>query len=362
MQPGDVPAVAALYMRVLRRRAGAPSPGLTRFFRSFYCDGPFREPDIPSLVHVDADGRVTGFVGVNATPMLWKGRRLRAAFSGSLMVDNPRTAPLAGAALLKAFLAGAQDLSFSETANPVSQGMWERLRGHVLASSSLDWLRILRPAGFALASAAGRVPALRAALPLARAVDRLAGRRTPKSSVARFVSDANPAGLTADPVGEDEFTALLERFTEPYALRPDWSGGYGAHVLAEALSKPGFGAPVMAAVRARGGATLGAFLYHVKPGGLGRAVQVLAAPERTGAVLQCLFADALDRGAVAVRGRADARIVQAAPGRSLVFASVSSTVAHARDAELLAALQAGQGLVNGLAGETWCRLFGGALD
>ncbi len=83
--------------------------------------------------------------------------RVRAAICGSLMVEGRDRDPLAGARLLKAFVDGPQDLSFSETANEVSTQLWTRLRGVVLPQYSLDWVRVIRPAGFVVDLAASRV-------------------------------------------------------------------------------------------------------------------------------------------------------------------------------------------------------------
>ncbi|MBX3568926.1 MAG: hypothetical protein KF914_12765 [Rhizobiaceae bacterium] len=361
MEPGDASSVARLYLRILKRRDRLPSPGLVETIRRFYCDGPFRQADIPSLVHV-AEGEVTGFVGVHSVPMLHRARKLRAAYCGSLMVDNRSAAPLAGAMLLKTFLAGPQDVSISETANAVAQGMWLRLRGHVLAPNSLDWVRVLRPAGFGLSVALGSGLPSRALSPLARSIDALWRRRSKKGSLVQFLPDQEGRGLAVETVEPAEFLKLLDRFSGDISLRPDWSNGYGEHVLAEALDKPSYGRPVLAAAFARNRMPVGAFLYHLEPGQVARVLQLVAAPGHMTEVLPGLFADALSRGAVGLRGRSDAAVADAAPGQSIAFAPVASTLVHARDAELLASLRAGDGLVNGLAGERWSRLFGGGLD
>lgn len=98
----EIEAVTALYLRVLRRSSSPPTRALVDYFRSFYLDGPFRDTDIPALVHVNDDGRVSGFVGVHCVPYLVGGSRIRAAFCGALMSEDHETDPLAGARLLKA--------------------------------------------------------------------------------------------------------------------------------------------------------------------------------------------------------------------------------------------------------------------
>ena len=59
--------------------------------------------------------------------------------------------PLVGAKLLRSALSGSQDLSISESANPLSLKMWEKSGGATLPLFSLSWLRVLKPAALSLA-------------------------------------------------------------------------------------------------------------------------------------------------------------------------------------------------------------------
>ena len=93
----DIARVAALYQSTFSGAGRAPSPALARCLGAFYLEGPGADSDIPSLVHVDDDGVISGFVGVNTVPMTIDGRPVRAAFAGALMVGEPRRDPLAGA-------------------------------------------------------------------------------------------------------------------------------------------------------------------------------------------------------------------------------------------------------------------------
>ncbi|MDX3924606.1 MAG: hypothetical protein QHC90_02190 [Shinella sp.] len=359
MEPDDVKVVAALFRNTFLHKRLPAANDLNAYMRSFYLDGPFREPDLPSLVHVADDGRISGFVGVHSVSFLYREKRLRAAFCGALMSAAPGRDPLAGARLLKAFLAGPQDISLSETANPVSQAMWERLHGAVLHDYSLEWFRILHPAGFLLATGALKFPVLGHLKPVAKLADRMLARRREKSDLGGMVAERAAGALLTEEVDREEFAAMVRRFGEYFSARPDWSDGYLDHVLESALDKPDFGQPVMMAVRTKSGETIGGFLYHVRLGGIGRVLQVLSAPGRCGIILDRLFADALDRGAVGLRGRSQPAILEAASGRSIIFATVSATVVHARDPAFAAPFLSGDCFLNGLAGESWNRFFGG---
>lgn len=356
---GDLDQVATLFSATfLGRRAGVRD-WVKACLRNTYLDDPFNDPEIPALVHVTDDGRINGFVGVHVVPYLVDGRRVRAAFCGALMSEGEGRDPMVGARLLKAYLAGAQDVSISETANVVSQNLWERLHGKVLAGHSLDWVRVLRPAGFALAVASGKVAPLRIFAPLARFADQRIARGRKAANFGGITGEAPAGPLVREEANLADIAGLVRRFSDVLAARPDWENGYLEHVLAVALDKPAFGAPVMMAVRTRAGEPVGGFFYHARPGGIGRVLQVLYAPGRAGIVLDHLFADAHARGVVALRGRSQPELVEASTRRSMLFLTVSASVLLTKDAALAAPFLNGNCMLNGLAGESWNRFFGG---
>ncbi|TIX97285.1 MAG: hypothetical protein E5V18_26425, partial [Mesorhizobium sp.] len=98
-----------------------------------------------------------------------------------LMILDHERDPMAGARLLKAYLDGPQDISFSETANDISARLWTRLRGVVLPQYSLDWVRVMRPSSFVLSLSASRMKLARMLNPFAHALDRFYCRRMKSS-------------------------------------------------------------------------------------------------------------------------------------------------------------------------------------
>jgi len=352
----DVGAVTALYYRILRHSTAAPPAALSAYFRAFYLDGPYRDPDIPALVHVADDGRVNGFVGVHSVPYLLGERRLRAAFCGALMSEDHESDPLAGARLLKAFVSGPQDISLSETANVISETMWTKLRGKTIPGYSFEWFRVFRPAGFASAIAGEKFSAVKHLAPVTRVID---GWLSDKSSLARFAPAPPPTGLTVQDADFATFAAAVRTLSAGKLARPDWDNGYLDHVLANAVIKPAFGQAHMGLVKTKSGEPLGAFLYHMKPNGIGRVLQVMATPGRLGTVLDLMFGHALEKGAVGMRGRSSPDLIEAATGRSMIMATISSTVIHTRDPAIAEAFVSGDCMLTGLAGERWNRFFGG---
>ncbi|KRB23867.1 hypothetical protein ASD99_29775 [Mesorhizobium sp. Root695] len=361
LQAADIPAVAGLFQRTFRDGGKPPPPALETYLRWHYLEGPVCDPEMASLVHIASEGDISGFVGVNVLPMRHGQRKLRAAICGSLMVEPQANDPMAGARLLRTFLAGPQDISLSETANALSTQMWTKLRGVALPQYSLDWIRVIRPSAFLLDLASRRADAVRLLDPLARGLDRyLRGRMQENemrwSGVPEFWN--GQGGLKVAEIDHSGFAALLDPLTRQFPLRPDWSAEQLAHILAEASQKPDYGEAVFASVSSPSGALVGAFLYHTRPGRMARVLQVLALPGQAGSVVDCLIGDAARRGAAGLRGRTQPALLAAMLGRRVAFIQPASTVVHSRDEELVNAFLTSQGFFNGLAGEHWNRLAG----
>lgn len=360
----DLPAVARLFLRIFRGETGDAPEELLNYLEQHYLTGPFACADIPPLVHVDNE-RVTGFVGVNTLPMRLGDRRLRVAVCGALMVENPAADPMAGARLLRVFLSGPQDLSISETANDISVALWRRLGGAVLAQYSLDWLRILRPAGFVVDRAASRLPVFGLFRSLAGGFDRLftnhPGKSGPRwSSLGRNVE--LPRGLSVDLIETQAFAAAFDQLTRHIRLRPDFKAAELDHAVAEAASIRRRGEARAVAVRTMQGEMIGAAFYYLRPKGLATVLQVVAADGRIPPVLDALLSHLHQAGAVGVIGRSQPILVDTMLERRVAFLPFAATVAHARDAEVMAAIRAGDAFLNGFIGENWSRLVEGQFE
>ncbi|MFE0018215.1 hypothetical protein ACFWXH_25455 [Mesorhizobium sp. NPDC059054] len=353
----DLPAVAALFQRLLRSN-GVDPRALADYLKTLFLEGPNYDPELASKVHVRDDGTVSGFFGIFPLAMEHAGRTLRAAVCGTFMVDARKDDPFAGARLLRDVLSGPQDLSFTETSNDLSTALWQKVNGHILPDYSLEWLRILRPVSFVADSVAKRVPGARLLTPLLRPFDALAQRA--KSDWYGYVPEVSRADAFTDgDVSEDEAAEIIPTFLRQFALRPQWDAERLRYMLAEARRKVIHGERVLRVVRARSnGAPIGLFLYYGDRGRLGRVVQVLSLPGREGLVIDRMMRHADSRNMPALRGRTQPALLGAMMGRKIAFVHAASTIVHSRDPKLIEAFTSGQAFVNGLAGEGWTRLIG----
>ena len=364
LHESDIASVASLFQRMLRKSRNPAPPSLEEYLKSVFLAGPDLDPEIVSRVHVRDDGRISGFIGVLSLPLLLDERPLRGAICGTLMVDGHEQDPFAGARLLRAFLAGPQDISLTETANDVSTAMWRKLRATVLPDHSLEWLRIIKPAGFCVEMAANITGSARLFAPLARPVDALIRRKPAEESRWTDVPVGGPPGqaLATKEADEEATIELIAKFTSAFAVRPQWRPESLRRMVSESHRKALYGQMVRRVVATRDGRPAGLFLYYGDPGRIGRVVQILAAPGQAGPVIDSMVRHAGESGIVALRGRTQPTLLDAMLGRRFAFVHASSSVVHARNPALIEPFRSGRAFFNGFAGESWSRLIGDRFD
>lgn len=354
--PADIPQVADLFQTVFRKSRSPAPASLQAHLHDVFFSTPWHDPELPSLVYGTPSGTVEGFMGVIPLNMALRGKPIRAALGSSIMVRDPAGNPLAGAALLRAFFNGPQDLSMSDDANQISVAMWKKLGAQSIPLESMDWLRVLRPAGFALAMLAGRVHLARLASPICAAIDvglaRLASNR--------FRIDA-PAASTAVEVDRHDRALIgqLEDSAAAYSLGPRWDANSVHWLLDQAAQQTGRGDLACRMVYGRHQRPLGCYLYHGRPGAVAFVLQVVASASAAGSVLDCLLHEVRRNGCVAVRGRAHGRYFDELFRRDCIFFNRGTVLAHSRHTDVMDAARSGDVLMTGLAGEAWTRLAAG---
>lgn len=357
-EAGDVAGVARLFQNTFRRSQRL-SPDLQTYLQDAFLHHPWAERDISSKVFVGADDRVRGFVGVFPSRLELEGRPVRAAFAGSMVVEDPKNDPLAGARLLRSFLAGPQDLSLTETANQTALGMWQKAGYAANTAYSLNWLRVLRPAAASVDVLARTASPARRLFPLGRVADRL----TDILRIAPFrPAPATASRMTFSDVTVEEFGGALLTLAQHYPLRPRWDEASLAWFLRQAENKRTFGYPEWRVGRRPNGAISAAYAYFGEPGRIGWVLQALAAPSNEAELVDDLFAHAYASGCSGLRGAAHPWLLPALMSRKTMFYGRSFYLAHASDKTLLAPIEHGRALISGLAGESWTRLIGDRFD
>lgn len=341
----DLPAVVELRQQVFKHTARPGAQDLTAFFTRAFFDNPWRDLDLPSYVHLDAEGRVNGFVGVVPRAMRFEGRPIRVAVPTQLMM-RPGAPAGSGLRLVRAIFEGPQDLTISDAANEAARKLWERIGGVTSLAHSLFWTLPLRRSRYALARLA-RHPLHRAAAfmlrPACNLVDRCIGPRIP----------AGPP-LTSEPFDPTRATDILNQIMAPWKLQPVYGAMGLAWALEEVARKPDCGPLEARLVRDQAGLVVGWFLYFVNRGGVGEVVQLAARPGDQGRLLAPLVAHARSVGVVALAGRMEPEAVHSLMGHGVRLDRDGPWfLTHARDPRLLLAMLSGEGFLSRLEGEWW---------
>jgi len=347
----DLPRLVELHRRVWGPSPALPRAEFTAYLGEILFDNPCIDGGLPSLVYEDAEGTITGCLGVMPRRMWWKKRRIVVAISHNFMVEPGSRSTLAGVQLLKTFFAGSQDLSIAE-GNTASRRVWEGLGGSTALLYSLRWSRPLRPSRYLLALLAKRGfagPLASAVRPLCGAVDALVGR-----ALAR---PAGPGEVLGEELASDVLRGSLPRMVGELALWPDYDERSLRWLLDLAARKPGHGPLRKIVVREGPDRALGWYLYYARPGGVSEVVQIGATEATAGLVLDHLFHDAWRQGAIAVSGPMEPRFLQVLSDKYCVFRDGGAwMLVHSRHSDLVHAIQRGDAFLSRLDGEWWINL------
>lgn len=350
LELGDVEQVASLYEHVARSGSRTPPPGLVDYFVRMFLEPPNADLEIPSLVFVEPNGKVAGFMGSSVRPMRFEGEQIRAGICGQLVTEPRARRQAVGAFLIREYLLGRQELTITDTASETVRRIWEGLGGETSQLACIGWVRVFRPFTFAgdyLERGERFAKLARRARPLFGPLDRLAVR------VRRAGILPDSPDWAADPLTPQGLTALMSSVGESVGLRPDYDEEFVAWLLDEVAAVQTRGQLVARIVR-RNGVVRGSYVYYLPTRGIVQVLQVAARERDVGDVLDDLFYDAWTRGASAVQGRVEGHLREPLSKRRCLFhASGYLALIHASNPEILNAIQAGKALLTRLEGEWW---------
>lgn len=342
-------------IRDLWIRAGGKAASSDSFLKRLFFDSPWRDSSFSSLAYEDARGRLLGCLGITVRPMLFQQRSIRAVVGHNFMVDASRQGARAGIELARRFLTGPQDLSLAAW-NDFGRRIWTSLGGSVSPFHSLSWTHALRPAQYILKMLRHRGWPLSASMtlyPACRAVDATLSVFRKRAIPPR---DASPLSDDLDAV---TMLSYLSAFASDRALKPSYdlaTLSWLLDTLGEQAAHRGRLHKV--AVRTRSGRPLGWYLYYLGVSGAAEVLQVGGKDDALRDVLDHLFDHARQRGAVAVTGPMDARLVGALSEKYCAFHRPRNTwtLFHSRDSCIGEAIHSGDAFLSRLEGASWAEI------
>lgn len=341
LEPTDIDAVLDLL------RDSLPRFSLTReMLLASTVDDPWRDEEIPSLVSVDEDGSVIGFVSAQVRRMQFEGRPIRGACLSDLAVAPEHRKGAAGALLLGRLLAGPQDVTWSDSTTDVVVRAWHTFGGHLDHARAADFMLVLRPGAFLRKLVSARLRGNEVdrrvmpvgALPVGAAGRWLTGR----------ADDAADPGTAATGAEAGEIVEAMGSIGGRLRLSVNWDADNLRRRL-ELVERIN-GSLVTRIVR-RGKRAIGWYTYVPRENGVCRLLH-LAADERFAAAV---FAELIDHsrrsGGVVLTGRAEPHLQKPLRDRFAALGYAWQPVLKARDPEIAAVLTTGRSLLTRLDGE-----------
>jgi hypothetical protein len=351
LERSDLPQVVSLYEHVARSGSRTAPPGMLEYFERFFLDHPWADPEIPSLVYEGSDGSVVGFLGSSVRRFRFDGRPLRAGCSGQLVTEPSIRNEAAGAFLMRAYMDGPQDMTFTDTASDLVRRIWERLGGQSFGTGCIGWVRVFRPWQFVAAYRARHDPA--AGLPplvgpVTSALD-VVSARVPRAGFRTGETETRGERLTASALGE-----LLPDAVGAPRLHPDYDEAFAEWLLGALAEVSTHGRLTATLVRGDDDRVLGWYVYYAKRGGIGQVMQIAGDERNLGPVVDHLFHAAEREGVAALQGRLEPRLRETLSSRrTLLHYSGYLSLVHAREPAVLAALESTRTLFTRLEGEWW---------
>jgi len=337
----DLPAVASLMARRL--------PGWTQdesFLAATLIDQRWDAAELPSLVSVDDDGAIVGFIGAQVRHLRLDDRVLRGVCCSHLVVVDDLRAGPAGALLLRRVLSGKQDLTWTDTATDGVAHMWRTFGGYVDQARALDWMLVLRPLRWArelLTTRMRRRPPLRElaparALPFHASGPRLAARAFPDPP-----ADVSGQDATTRAIAEN-----LDDLTRDLRLHVDYDEAYLDRLVAQVEAAAG---PLVCRLVRRGDVAIGWYAYLCRPGGASRVLHLCGRDAEMEAVVGELVNDARRRGSAVLTGRFEPHMRTPLSRSSAVLGIARCPLIHSRELEVRALLATDSSLLTSLDGE-----------
>ena len=352
----DLEPAAALFLDRFRedQRGAKAQAEVAAYLKRLYLDCPTRTGDPTSLVAVGANGDIGGFVGCMRATFQFEGRPIKAGVTGTLMASAAPEHAFAAVQLLRESRNLDLDLLFTDTANRASLAMCQAMNYRTVAPDSLEWAFVFKPAELALSKASSRLRLgwLKGFRPLARVADWAAA-----PTLRAALGDTRVDDWTDAPVDADAFIAAASRLMQSCRFGPRYDVEEFSWLVGMAGERRSVGPLHLRVVRDAAGQPTAAYAAYGENGGVSRVFFCVAAPNAWGRLFARMIETARETGCVAIHGPLRKPMLpHAYATRGAFFYYACGTMAFAKRPEVRDAVEAGEALLGGFAGDRWTRL------
>ena len=348
--PDDIEAVVDM-SRIHFPQCSLVSPGyLYETIDELYFKETLKIEGINSLVSVDENEVINGFLGVTPKPYLYQGEKVLGALCNHLMASDEARAALVPMRLLQEFLSGPQVFSFADGSVESTRLLWKRLGGEPSYSNSVYYKVPLRPMSFGTRPFQSHLPSsLRSSIQkISYGADFLFGvARLPLSYRIR-------PDLTLKPIETDGILTGLARVWKYFKLIPDISKKELSKLF-ELLDKdPRNGNLHKIGIWNKREVLIGWFIYYSSKGGVCEVMQAVSLPGKEAELFESITWHAFSQGGTELSGRAlPSQIGTPFTTKSFSMPGRMWTLFHSKNDEICRALQSDGAFLTRIEGDLW---------
>ena len=307
-------------------------------------------PNASPIVSRSANGSVNGFLGVITNSFSYGERMITVANCHHLMATDEARKQLIPMRLLQKFLAGPQDISFSDGSSESTRQLWKRLGGEIVTGESIYYKVPLRPVSFAAAHALKqyRNRMSNGIRILASCTDSFCGKmRIPhfyrKDTSIRF------ATLSTELMG-----ILLEKIKTFYVLFPKYDPSDIERLFRLLDGETRYGTLHKAALLDQKDQPIGWFIYYAKKRGVCEVIQAVSIPGKETELFNSLAWHAFSMEGVELSGRVMPSQLQTPfTTKTVAVPARMWTLMKSDNIKLKHIIQSGKAFLTRLEGDLW---------
>lgn len=345
-EPADVPQIADLFASVFRKRTKPDKADLSAYMSQLLFSHPNYTPENGSMVSVDHAGNVKS--ALTTLPLSYRigEEKVIARLACTFMAAEDANAR-GIASLIFQLRPRANQISFSDSAAPISISHLKAIGGTELPVQGLRWYKLFKPLPSALGYIRRRVSQKYPFILSAGALHEPVTLAETTTSAGYSASQATPA----------VFAECANRFLGSYVVAPVYTPEEIEWTIKASSGPSGRGKLALAQVHDENGDICGVFSFAGARGGEAQILDLLAQDGKQDAVLETAFAALKEAGfAFASAQLRPEMIPSLSKYNGIWYRHVTGVSASSRSAEFRQAMLSGQAYIGGIAGESWSRL------
>lgn len=345
-EPADVPQIADLFTSVFRPHSKPDKADLEACLSQMLFTHPRYTGDNGSVVSADGAGTVKSALTI--LPMTYRiGEDIVSARLACTFMAAKDANARSIAALIFQLRPRENQISFSDSAAPVSVSHLKAIGGTELPVQGLRWYKMFKPVPATTGYVRRRLSARFPRFLRAGSLPRCTAPAGTRAASGHSVFEATPT----------DYADYANRFLSGYAVAPVYSAQELGWILSASIGTGNRGRLVLAQVHDENGDICGVFSFVGVVGGEAQILDLLFEEGAADAVLDAALAALEAAGFAFASAQLRPEMIPSLSRYNRIwYRHITGVAATCKSPEFKAAMKTGQAYIGGIAGESWSRL------